>query len=260
MSSCTIDKLPRELIAAILTLTGSHASIAARTSKAWRRLVSRSARLYVSAAVRNTSLMDWACRQGCPLEPLTCACAVEFGDLDVLMFLREERECPWDAWTTAVAAMSGRTETLRWAHDNGCPSVGRWIVECAAMRGDMPTLRWAIEDAKFEWSPWALAYASREGHEEVAAWARARGCPEPDSRHAPKPAGKMWRFEMKSRGMDRECSRIKGDLPTSQAQAAFSIVRTVMRQGARSWYDYYTLVDRTRVHPAVEVFSLAFYD
>ena len=50
----------------------------------------------------------------------TCACAAEYGYLNILKWARENG-CEWNSDTCTYAAKNGHLETLKWARENGCP-------------------------------------------------------------------------------------------------------------------------------------------
>ena len=79
---------------------------------------------------------------------LVCRYALEFGQLEILKWARENG-CQWDEVTCAMAAYGGQLEILKWLHANSCP----W---------DKKTCKMAREGGNFE----------------QLKWARANGCPE----------------------------------------------------------------------------------
>ena len=97
--------------------------------------------------IKNNNAQRW--KMVCQSVQL-CDKAARGGKLKVLQWLRSQDggKCRWDENTCRAAAADGHLEILIWAHQNGCP-----------------------------WNEWTCAYAAREGQLEVLKWARANGCP-----------------------------------------------------------------------------------
>lgn len=67
----------------------------------------------------STSLLKWAKLNGYYWNKNTCANAAESGNLEVLMYLHENK-CPWSKLSCENAAKNGHLEVLKYLHENGC--------------------------------------------------------------------------------------------------------------------------------------------
>lgn len=98
MASCSINDIPIELVANILSYTGKWAGVASRCCRTWHELIrtqqqlSRQ-RLYIRDVVHSVPLLQWARDNG----------------------------CPWNGKVCAIALSGGHLNTYKWAIDNGCP-------------------------------------------------------------------------------------------------------------------------------------------
>jgi hypothetical protein len=96
---------------------------------------------------------------------VSCYNAAADGKLDVLKYLRENRNTPWDEATCAVAAWIGNLEILKWAREKGCPW-DRWTCDNAARNGHLELLKWARENGA-PWDDETCASALKGKHFEV---------------------------------------------------------------------------------------------
>ena len=103
-----------------------------------------------------------------------CVFAALYGHLNILIWLRK-KGCIWDTETCAYAALNGHLDVLKWSRENGCV----WtlnICAYAAYSGHLNVLKWA-RDHGASWGTWTCANAAMNGHLDVLKWARNNGCP-----------------------------------------------------------------------------------
>ena len=116
---------------------------------------------------------------------MLAACVGEYplsaaGHLEVLRWARvHEPPCPWHDQACVAAAGAGHREVLLWLYENGCPLGGAETTAACARAGDLDTLQWLRKEARCPWDATTLFEAAHGGHEQLGAWARAEGCPEP---------------------------------------------------------------------------------
>ena len=75
------------------------------------------------------STLEWAWEEGFPFDESDwgrkkegfIAYVAKGGKVDLLRWLREEKNCPWDSLTCFMAAKCGQLVCLQYAHENGCP-------------------------------------------------------------------------------------------------------------------------------------------
>ena len=91
----------------------------------------------------NFRAVQWARKQGCTLDHMTCFAAAKYGNLEMLQWLHSQG-CPWNEETCKAAAENGNLEMLQWLHSEGCP----WneeTCEGAAYSGNLDMLQWLID-------------------------------------------------------------------------------------------------------------------
>ncbi|GMH93436.1 hypothetical protein TrST_g7471 [Triparma strigata] len=96
------------------------------------------------------------------------------GNIELLRWLREEKEVPWDGQACYEAAKEGHLEVLQWARENGAP----WDDQTcafAAQGGHLRVLQWAVEHG-CPTNGYVTLFAAHRGHLDVLRWALAHGC------------------------------------------------------------------------------------
>ena len=155
-------------------------------------------------------VLQWVTEQGCPWSELITSLAAQAGHLQVLRWLfsqsmrpvawhprttyvaaaaghlevlqwarAHEPPCPWHDQACVAAAGAGHREVLLWLYENGCPLGGAETTAACARAGDLDTLQWLRNEARCPWDATTLFEAMHGGHQQLEAWARAQGCPEP---------------------------------------------------------------------------------
>ena len=139
-----------------------------------------------------------------------CNCAVEYGNLDILKYARENAlikeggsiRPPWDKYTCAYAALSGSLICLKYLYENDCPwdeNTCAYAAKCGSIEclkyarengclWNRRTCEYAAESCSLEclmyahyhgcpWNELTCAYASFSGSLECLKYARENGCP-----------------------------------------------------------------------------------
>ena len=83
--------------------------------------------------------------------------------LELLKWVREEKNCDWDELTIYMAASQGNLEMVKYCVANECP-ITVWACAFAAKNGHLECLKYLHEEAKAPWG-WKTAYwAAQNGH------------------------------------------------------------------------------------------------
>jgi hypothetical protein len=96
-------------------------------------------------------------------EPYFCYEVAQTNKLELLKWIREEKECEWDEWTIRTAARHGNLEMVKYCVANECP-IDMNACAFAAENGRLEVLKYLHEEAKAPWD-WSTAeWAARNGH------------------------------------------------------------------------------------------------
>jgi len=107
-----------------------------------------------------------------------CAIAAGAGDLPMLQYLASQGD-PLNVSAVLAAIAQGYTDVLEHLRAWGV-SFPDFACTHAAAEGQLATLQWLrAQDPPYPWSAETIEAAEDAGFDEVAAWARAHGCPEP---------------------------------------------------------------------------------
>ncbi|CAL6299345.1 unnamed protein product [Bathycoccus prasinos] len=83
--------------------------------------------------------------------------------LELLKWIREEKECKWEACTINVAALQGNLEMVKYCVANECP-IDEGACACAALKGHLECLKYLREEAKAPWNYETALWAANNGH------------------------------------------------------------------------------------------------
>ena len=92
-----------------------------------------------------------------------CQKVAKTNKLELLKWIREEKECRWHEWTINAAAEQGNLEMVKYCVANQCP-IDEDLCAFAAIQGQLEVLKYLHEDVKAPWD-WETAYfAAQNGH------------------------------------------------------------------------------------------------
>jgi len=83
--------------------------------------------------------------------------------LELLKWIREEKECEWDSQTINAAAQKGNLEMVKYCVANECP-IGVLACANAALNGQLEVLKYLREEAKAPWDWKTANWAAQNGH------------------------------------------------------------------------------------------------
>ena len=83
--------------------------------------------------------------------------------LELLKWVREEKECEWHGETINAVAEHGNLEMLKYCVANKCP-LGYGACEFAARNGHLEMLKYLREESKAPWDSDTAAWAALNGH------------------------------------------------------------------------------------------------
>ena len=83
--------------------------------------------------------------------------------LELLKWIREEKQCECDEWTIDAAARQGNLEMVKYCVANKCP-LGYGACEFAARNGHLEMLKYLREESKAPWDSDTAAWAALNGH------------------------------------------------------------------------------------------------
>ena len=83
--------------------------------------------------------------------------------LELLKWVREEKNCDWDELTIYMAASQGNLEMLKYCVANKCP-IDENACARAAQNGHLEVLKYLREEAKAPWDFLTATWAAKNGH------------------------------------------------------------------------------------------------
>jgi len=93
-----------------------------------------------------------------------CRRVAQTNKLELLKWIREEKECEWNERTINAAAYHGNIEMIKYCVANKCP-MDVYACACAAQGGNLECLKYLHEEVKAPWnSRTAAAWAAENGH------------------------------------------------------------------------------------------------
>lgn len=110
----------------------------------------------------------------CPLNEQTFNAAVKRADVVILEYIREQI-CPWDWDMWKTAAMEGNLSIIKWLYKNHYHPPGL-LCEHAAKSGHTTVIAWARKK-NWLWDVQTILNAARYGHMETVRWSYEHGCP-----------------------------------------------------------------------------------
>ncbi|CAL6335565.1 unnamed protein product [Bathycoccus prasinos] len=96
-------------------------------------------------------------------ETYFCLEVAKTNKLELLKWIREEKECKWDEGTINAAVRQGNLEMVKYCIANECP-IDKWACESAASEGHLEVLKYLREEAKAPWDFYTAAWAAKNGH------------------------------------------------------------------------------------------------
>jgi len=92
-----------------------------------------------------------------------CKRVAETNKLELLKWIREEKNCEWDVGTIDAAAEHGNLEMVKYCVANECP-INAWACACAAENGHLEVLKYLREEVEAPWGSWTASCAALNGH------------------------------------------------------------------------------------------------
>ncbi len=83
--------------------------------------------------------------------------------LELLKWIREEKECKWDEYTINRAAEHGNLEMVKYCVANESP-IDLMACACAALNGRLEILKYLREEVKAPWDWYTATRAAKYGH------------------------------------------------------------------------------------------------
>ena len=83
--------------------------------------------------------------------------------LELLKWIREEKQCDWDEKTIRAATRQGNLEMIKYCVANKCP-INVFACACAAENGHLACLKYLHEEVKAPWDYGTAAWAAHNGH------------------------------------------------------------------------------------------------
>ena len=96
-------------------------------------------------------------------ERIFCRKVAETNKLELLKWIREEKQCEWDYVPINVAAQKGNLEMVKYCVANEC-HIYEVACVCAASEGHLECLKYLHEEAKAPWGSGTAALAAQNGH------------------------------------------------------------------------------------------------
>jgi hypothetical protein len=92
-----------------------------------------------------------------------CSRVAKTNKLELLKWIREEKECKWDEVTIIAAASQGNLEMVKYCVANECP-IDESACAHAAENGHLEILKYLREEAKAPWEEYTAIWAAENGH------------------------------------------------------------------------------------------------
>jgi len=92
-----------------------------------------------------------------------CEKVAKTNKLELLKWIREEKQCEWDVGTINAAVGQGNLEMVKYCVANECP-INRNACAFAAGNGHLEVLKYLREEAKAPWGSWTATRAASNGH------------------------------------------------------------------------------------------------
>jgi len=92
-----------------------------------------------------------------------CSKVAGTNKLELLRWIREEKNCGWDSWTFSVAAEGGNMEMVKYCAANHCP-IDEDACENAAEGGHLEILKYLRKEVKAPWDSQIAERAAEQGH------------------------------------------------------------------------------------------------
>ena len=83
--------------------------------------------------------------------------------LELLKWIREEKQCEWDEWTINEATFKGNLEMVKYCVANECP-INEMACANAAYKGQLEMLKYLHEEGKAPWDSRTADWATENGH------------------------------------------------------------------------------------------------
>jgi hypothetical protein len=96
-------------------------------------------------------------------QPGFCWSVARTNKLELLKWIREEKECDWSLCTIETAAKQGNLEMVKYCIANQCPLDFR-ACACAAYNGHLECLKYLHEEVKAPWDSTTATCAAASGH------------------------------------------------------------------------------------------------
>ena len=96
-------------------------------------------------------------------ERIFCRKVAETNKLELLKWIREEKQCECDEWTIDAAARQGNLEMVKYCVANECP-IDEGACAKAAQNGHLECLKYLHEEVKAPWTYHTASYAAENGH------------------------------------------------------------------------------------------------
>ena len=96
-------------------------------------------------------------------ETYFCEEVARTNKLELLKWIREEKQCEWDDKTINAAAEQGNLEMVKYFVANECP-IDADACACAAENGHLECLKYLREEAKAPWDRMTASWAAINGH------------------------------------------------------------------------------------------------
>jgi hypothetical protein len=95
-------------------------------------------------------------------ETYFCEQVAETNKLELLKWIREEKQCKWDRRTINRAAFHGNLEMVKYCVANECP-IDERACGCAAENGHLECLKYLREEGKAPWGSSTASWAAGKG-------------------------------------------------------------------------------------------------
>ena len=109
-------------------------------------------------------------------EEYFCEQVAKTNKLELLKWIREEKQCKWNRFTIDAAAEQGNLEMVKYCVANACP-INKYACQFAARNGHLECLKYLREEAKAPWDYEVLHFAHANKHLECLRYAIEKKCP-----------------------------------------------------------------------------------